>query len=66
MEDLFTNRKPNVKQEVMLDKITQQMNETAGLLAVLLKDSRYKSLAFTNLEQCSMWAKKCVLFAVED
>lgn len=61
-EDIFTNRTPTPEQAQTLDKITAGMIELDALLARLLPDSRYKSLAFTKLEECSMWAKKAVVF----
>lgn len=61
MEDLFTNRAPNEAQGVMLDDITEAMKAVAETLDVL-PSSRFKSLALTNLEQASMWAKKATVF----
>lgn len=62
MEDLFTNRSPNETQADALDQLTDQMNSTHALLVSLLPDSRERSLAITKLEECSMWAKKGVVF----
>lgn len=59
--DLFTNRPPNNAQAVMLDEITDAMLAVAGLLEEL-PESRLRSLAMTNLEQSSMWAKKATVF----
>jgi hypothetical protein len=61
MEDLFANRKPNTVQGLMLDDLTEQMKETADLIE-LLPESRFRSLALTKLEECSMWAKKATVF----
>lgn len=61
MEDLFTNRKPNEVQGEMLDEITRQMLNVSDCLH-LLPPSRFRSLALTNLEQTSMWAKKATVF----
>ena len=61
-EDLFTNRPPNPEQAQHLDLITQTMLTAATELDVILPSSRFKSLAFTKLEECSMWAKKAVVF----
>jgi hypothetical protein len=61
MEDLFTNRPPTQEQGVMLDDITEAMKGVAETLD-LLPNSRFKSLALTNLEQASMWAKKATVF----
>jgi hypothetical protein len=61
MEDLFTNRAPNEEQAKMLDVITEEMLSVADLLGQL-PPSRFRSLALTNLEQTSMWAKKATVF----
>jgi hypothetical protein len=61
MEDLFTNRKPNGVQGQMLDEITEAMLHVATVIDQL-PNSRFKSLAFTQLEQASMWAKKATVF----
>lgn len=63
MEDLFTNRAPTEGQGHVLDAVTDQMIDTAELLNTL-PPSRYRSLALTKLEECSMWAKKAVVFTV--
>jgi hypothetical protein len=62
--DLFTNRTPTPDQAEVLDQITEQMLATAELLDAL-PHSRFKSLAMTKLEECSMWAKKATVFTVE-
>jgi hypothetical protein len=59
--DLFTNRKPNEAQAQKLDDITTDMLGVAATLSEL-PDSRFKSLAMTKLEECSMWAKKATVF----
>lgn len=64
--DLFTNRPPTEAQAEVLDRITQNMLETAGELEWLLPPSRFRSLAMTKLEECSMWAKKAAVFTVEE
>lgn len=64
MEDVFTNRAPTPNQAAALDAITEQMIATAETLDNL-PSSRYKSLALTKLEECSMWAKKAAVFTVE-
>ena len=62
-EDLFTNRTPNVEQERVLDEITERMLGLDEFLHTL-PDSRFRSLALTKLEECSMWAKKATVFTV--
>jgi len=59
--DLFTNRPPNADQAVLLDRITAEMIAVSEVFA-MLPDSRFKSLAMTKLEECSMWAKKATVF----
>lgn len=63
-DDLFTNRPPTPRQEEVLDEITAKMLDTADLLETL-PESRFRSLAMTKLEECSMWAKKATVFTVE-
>lgn len=60
-EDLFTNRPPNEAQGQKLDEITEAMHACSEVIKSL-PDSRYKSLAMTKLEECSMWAKKATVF----
>lgn len=62
--DLFTNRPPTPEQARILDQITEQMLDTAQLIETL-PPSRFRSLAMTKLEECSMWAKKATVFTVE-
>jgi hypothetical protein len=61
MEDLFTNRTPNSVQAEMMDLITDEMLGVWDLLEQL-PNSRFRSLAMTKLEECSMWAKKATVF----
>jgi hypothetical protein len=63
-EDLFTNRPPNEAQHRKLDEITQAMLGVGELLDTL-PSSRFRSLAMTKLEECSMWAKKATVFTYE-
>ena len=62
--DLFTNRPPNEAQAAKLDEITAMMLETS-LVIESLPGSRFRSLALTKLEECSMWAKKATVFTYE-
>lgn len=64
MDDLFTNRPPTAPQALVLDEITEGMKATASILDAL-PNSRFKSLAMTKLEECSMWAKKAAVFTVD-
>lgn len=61
-KDLFPNRTPDEAQAVLLDGITVHFMNIAKSLDNLLPEGRCKSLAFTKLEEASMWAKKSVLF----
>ncbi len=63
-EDLFTNRPPNADQAEVLDAVTEAMLSLDSFLHRNLPDSRFRSLALTKLEECSMWAKKAVVFTV--
>jgi hypothetical protein len=60
-EDLFTNRPPNLVQGSKLDEITAAM-QGAAVTIQSLPESRFRSLAMTKLEECSMWAKKATVF----
>jgi len=60
--DIFTNRKPDEAQAAVLDEITDAMNAAYAVIDEVLPVGRYKSLAITKLEECSMFAKKSVLF----
>lgn len=61
--DLFTNKTPTEQQAVVLDAITDAMLDAADVLESL-PSSRFRSLAMTKLEECSMWAKKATVFTV--
>lgn len=61
MDDLFTNRPPTPAQADVLDRITEAMLATAAVIDEL-PSSRFRSLAMTKLEECSMWAKKGCVF----
>ncbi len=62
-DDLFVNRTPTEDQGFRMDAITAGMQALAAVLEEHLPPAnRFKSLAFTKLEECSMWAKKCVVF----
>jgi hypothetical protein len=63
MEDLFTNRAPTEEQGQMMDVITEEMLSVSDLLHQL-PPSRFRSLALTKLEECSMWAKKATVFTL--
>jgi hypothetical protein len=64
MEDLFTNRAPNEAQAAELDHITLTMQRAAATIKAL-PESRFRSLAMTKLKECSMWAKKAVMFTLD-
>lgn len=61
--DLFTNRKPTEEQAPILDDLTRMFLSMAQTIDGL-PPSRFKSLAMTKLEECSMWAKKATVFTV--
>lgn len=64
-DDLFTNRPPTPEQAKVLDTITAAMLQVSNMLENNLPSSRFRSLAMTKLEECSMWAKKAAVFTVE-
>lgn len=63
MTDLFTNRPPTDAQAKVLDEITAAMHHVSRVFDSL-PASRFKSLALTKLEECSMWAKKATVFTL--
>lgn len=57
----FTNHPPkDVPVSIILDELTDVFIRVALTLNENLPEGREKSLAFTNLEQCSMWSKAAV------
>lgn len=57
----FTNHPPeNDDVAYSLDYLTSEFIIMAQKLNTMLPEGREKSLAFTNLEQCSMWSKAAV------
>lgn len=64
--DLFTNRPPDEGQAARLDAITAAMLAAESVIVTAVPESsRFRSLAMTKLEECSMWAKKAVMFEGE-
>lgn len=64
-DDLFTNRPPSPAQAVVLDALTEGFLTMAAVIEAL-PNSRFRALAFTKLEECSMWAKKATVFTLTD
>jgi hypothetical protein len=61
IEHRFTNHPPiGPGVAEALDSVTELMIGTATELAGLLPSGREASLAITNLEQASMWAKAAI------
>lgn len=46
-----------------MDDLTAAFLTVAAVIETL-PNSRYRSLALTKLEECSMWAKKATVFTV--
>lgn len=56
----FTNHPPNHEAAARLDQITAAMIEAGELIEQVCPPGRERSLAITNLEQASMWAKAAI------
>jgi hypothetical protein len=61
IEHRFTNHPPaTVETGAALDRVTQMCVAFGQMLAEILPPGREASLAITNLEQVSMWAKAAI------
>jgi hypothetical protein len=56
IENAFTYHAPKEGQPGKYQSIREKAKELAYLIEELVPDSREKSLAFTKLEECVMWA----------
>ncbi len=56
----FGYRKTNATTEPLHDECRQQFQAFAMYLNRILPESRAKSVTFTELENCSMWANKAI------
>ena len=56
IENVFTHHAPKGDQPEKYQAIREKAKELAYLIDECVPDSREKSLAFTKLEECSMWA----------
>jgi hypothetical protein len=64
-DDVYINRTPTLEQAGALTVITEEAIRLDKILHRLLPAGRYRSLALTALEECSMWAKKAAVNATE-
>lgn len=62
MQGNFDYQEPTEEQRQVVDEIRDAYKKLAELLGQRTKNSRYQSLAVTNLEQSCMWAKKAAIF----
>jgi hypothetical protein len=60
LENRFTYHAPKAGQPEMYEKLRGQAKYFAGMIDELCQDSREKSLAITNLEECVMWANAAI------
>lgn len=51
---------PKDEQPEKYEKLRLKVRELAELIELLCPDSREKSMAFTNVEQCVMWANAAI------
>ena len=56
----FTYHKPDEEKSCHYKNIRDFARELADLINKICPDSREKSLAITNLEQCVMWANASI------
>lgn len=56
----FSYHKPDAARAVTHEQLREEFHALAGLMNVLLPESREKALAVTNLEQSLMWANAAV------
>jgi hypothetical protein len=59
--DRFLYHKPDDTMTKQIEQIRQQTLSLAKLLAELCPDGRERSIAFTKMEECSMWAVKSIV-----
>lgn len=60
IENIFTYHKPKEGQPEMYEEIRRRARELAFTIEALCPESREKSLAFSNLQQVSMWANAAI------
>ena len=60
LESRFTYHAPKESQPGKYEAIRAQAKELAILIREVCPDSREKSLAFTKLEECVMWANASI------
>lgn len=59
-DNIFKYHSPKDDQTKRYEQLREKAKELACLIDKLCPDSREKSLAFTNLEQASMWANASI------
>ena len=60
LNNIFTYHAPKGDQQVRYVELRNKAKELAELINKNCPESREKSLAFTNLQQCSMWANASI------
>jgi hypothetical protein len=60
IENTFTYHSPKGDQPKRYEELRNKVKELACLIDEYCPDSREKSLAITNLQQCSMWANASI------
>jgi hypothetical protein len=61
IEKSMTNIKPTEEQIKKIESLREDYKSLAKCVNEISKDSRYKSLAITSLEESLMWAVKNIL-----
>ncbi len=59
-DNVYKYHQPKNDQSERYELLREKAKEFASLIDELCPDSREKSLAFTNLEQASMWANASI------
>lgn len=57
---MFDYRQPKADQPVRYSEILQAAKDFAELIVLYCPESRERSLAFTKLEECIMWANAAI------
>jgi hypothetical protein len=60
IDNNFRYHTPKADQPARYETLRSKAKELAELINASCPDSREKSLAITNLEQCSMWANAAI------
>jgi len=60
IENSFKYHAPNEEQQIKYKALRSCAKDIAGLIKDFCPDSREKSIAFTKLQECIMWANASI------